>query len=316
MKEILATVSVLATLAVVPALVAWHQNDAILGQYPSGAKVLTLTGVGKDGVWTLEKVDGGNYWWKTYEPATLYFEEGDQVVLRLQSADVTHRFYVPGLNVGPVDVEPGHTEEVRFQVKAAGTYEYFCTAICGDRHFYMRGWVVVTPKGEVPQKPEAKPETEVYPGELVKPPREDMIGWGRYLYQKLGCFTCHGVNGKGGIQNLNYIKITVPAHDIFAEKLFLEEEEDADEFVNLLLDGVDINELEEQPDIPRFKIVQTQYEAAKELIRKGKEAVKLDMSGPEPPRQMPSWQAVLTEYDIDAIIAYLLTLYPWEEDEE
>jgi hypothetical protein len=31
---------------------------------------------------------------------------------------------------------------------------------------------------------------------------------------------------------------------------------------------------------------------------------------------MPSWEVRLTDYDTDAIIAYLITLYEWEEDEE
>jgi hypothetical protein len=31
---------------------------------------------------------------------------------------------------------------------------------------------------------------------------------------------------------------------------------------------------------------------------------------------MPSWEVRLTDYDIDAIIAYIITLYEWEEEEE
>ncbi len=99
-------------------------------------------------------------------------------------------------------------------------------------------------------------------------------------------------------------------------KLFVEEKEDADAFIELLLKRVDFDRLEEFPDIPRFKLVLTQYKSAKDLIAKGKHCAKKDKTGPEPPLQMPSWREVLTDRDIDCIIAYLLTLYPWEADED
>ena len=312
LKETFAVISVVVILVGVPAFVVWYQHSQVLGQYPPEARVLTLTGVGKDGVWTLETVNSSNYWWKTFSPETLHFEEGEQVVLRLQSADVTHRFYAPGLGVGPVEVDPGLTVAVQIHASPAGTYEYYCTAICGDCHFYMHGWIVVTPKGETPKTPPPAACSH----DFEEPPQEDMIRWGRYLHQKMGCITCHGVEGRGGIVNVNYIKETVPPHNTLAEKFFLEEEEDARVFIDLLVKGVDFDQLEEQPDIPRFILVLTQYRAAKELIRKGKHCAKLDATGPDPPRQMPAWEERLSERDIDAIISYLLTLYPWEEDEE
>ena len=63
-------------------------------------------------------------------------------------------------------------------------------------------------------------------------------------------------------------------------------------------------------------MVLTQYNAARDLITRGKYCAKGDKTGPEPPLQMPSWREVLTDHDVDSIIAYLLTLYPWEEDED
>lgn len=312
LKEIFATLSVLVAFVGVPLFVGRYQQDHVLAEYIPKARVVTLTGVAKEGVWTTEQVDGHTYWRKTFAPATLYLEEGEDVVLRLQSADVHHRFYVPGLNVGPIEVEPGHTEVVRFQARSAGTYRYYCTSICGDPHFYMSGWIVVIPKGEPP----TIPESVVHRPDLGEPPpQEDMIRWGRYLYQKMGCTTCHGLEGRGGIENFNYVRSTIPAHNTLAEKFFLEEKEDADAFVDLLLERADLDSLEEPSDIPRFQLVLAQYRAAKELIRKGKESAKLDPAGPEPPLQMPAWQGKLTDRDMDAIIASLITLYPWEEEE-
>ena len=74
-------------------------------------RVINITGVGARGAWTLETVNGLNYWWKSFEPATIHMQLNEKVVLRLLSADVFHQFYVPALGIGPVDVEPGYIKE-------------------------------------------------------------------------------------------------------------------------------------------------------------------------------------------------------------
>ncbi len=331
LKEITAAASVVMVLVGLPVLVAFQSNRAIASD-AGGAKVFTLSGVAEDGVWTLENVNAINYWWRTFDRAILHVEEGDEVVLRLQSTDVHHRFYAPELNIAPVDVEPGHTQIVRFRAGAAGTYQYYCTSICGDCHFYMSGWIVVSPKGQMPEDiyrdaiaaidhdtiaaiDHDAIEAVDCPHDLAKPTRENMIEWGRYLYQNKGCVTCHGKDGQGDVPNFNYAKATVPAHNTLAEKLFLEEKEDADAFIELLLKRVDLDQMEDSRDIPQFRLVMTQYNSAKDLITKGKHCAKKDETGLEPPLQMPSWREVLTDRDIDCIIAYLLTLYPWDADE-
>lgn len=310
-REVIATAGVLFSLIAVPLLINWHQHQNVYADRVPGTKVITLTGVGKDGVWTLEDVNAFNYGRRPFAPATLQLMQGDSVVLRLQTADVHHRFYVPALELGPVDVEPGYVEEVAFEATQPGTYEYFCTSLCGDAHFYMKGWIVVSGPGE----PLAVPEPTARPSNLSPPPQEDMVGWGEYLYVKEGCTTCHGVAGKGGVENFNYVKRTIPTHEDLAEKLFLEEQKDADAFVEMLKQRTPLDTLEVQPDIPRFSLVLAQYQASKDIIQKGKDCARLDADGPVPPLQMPAWQDKLSDYDVDAILAYLITLYPWEQDE-
>ena len=46
----------------------------------------------------------------------------------------------------------------------------------------------------------------------------------------MGCVTCHGIAGRCWIENFNYIKTTVPAHDRTAGKIFLTEVEDRQAF--------------------------------------------------------------------------------------
>ena len=144
-----------------------------------------------------------------------------------------------------------------------------------------------------------------------------MLQWGAYLYRTKGCITCHGKDGKGEVTNFNYVKGTVPGHDTFASNfLSLDEKEDAEAFIELLRKRTDFDKLTEYPKIPRFTLVATKYKFARTRILDGKYCAKLEKGGFEPPLQMPSWREVLTDYDVDSIIAHLLTLYPWEDDEE
>jgi plastocyanin len=316
MKEKIAAISILILIVAIPITIGWYQHTKIAARHHvPGVKVFDITGVTGNGAWTLEKVSGLNYWWKSFTPMTLYLDVGEDVILHIRSADVFHQFYVPGLNLGPIDVKPGHYVEVEFKAVKAGVYQYYCTSLCGECHFYMSGWIVVTPQGQTPVHPEPIVCPLCFPG-YDKPPEEDMVDLGEYFYLKLGCVTCHGIEGRGGVTNYNYINKTVPAHNTTAEKFFLTEEEYAEAFIDLVQKHTDLDQLQEQPDIPRFNIVLTRFKAAKELIKNGSHCAKLDMAGPEPPLQMPAWQAMLTERDRDAISLYFISLQYWEEDEE
>ena len=106
-RERIAALMVLLSMLVVGAAVAWYGRAAVPGTGEPGVTVINLTGVSADGVWTTEEVNGLNYWWRQFEPATLQLEVGDEVVVNLRSADLVHRFYIPAFDVGPVSVEQG-----------------------------------------------------------------------------------------------------------------------------------------------------------------------------------------------------------------
>jgi hypothetical protein len=57
------------------------------------------------------------------------------------------------------------------------------------------------------------------------------------------------------------------------------------------------------------------FQAAAELINKGKQAARLDMTGPDPPLHMPSWQAKLSRQQIQAIMGYFISLAEERDDE-
>lgn len=136
---------------------------------------------------------------------------------------------------------------------------------------------------------------------------------GKALFQKY-CIACHGKDAKGGVKNINYIKRTVPALNTLAQRMFLDEPENANKVAKLLKAGVDINKMSPKLDVPKRGRVLAQYRAIKRVIQKGSVAGKEDPNGAEPLLHMPSWADGFTEKDIDSIISYLLTLYPWEEE--
>jgi heme/copper-type cytochrome/quinol oxidase subunit 2 len=145
LHELVAGLLVLATLIGLPLGIAHYQRALLTRPDVRGVE---LTAVRRDGVWTEEPVQGWNYWRRTFRPATITLREGEEVVLRLTSADVTHGFSAPELGVGPVDVEPGHVVEVRLKGIRSGKFLYFCRVICGDRHFFMHGDIRVVGRDE------------------------------------------------------------------------------------------------------------------------------------------------------------------------
>lgn len=66
----------------------------------------------------------------------------EPVIVRLQSEDVIHSFFVPELRVKQ-DAVPGMTVPIWFQATRAGEYEIGCAELCGLGHYRMRASVTV-----------------------------------------------------------------------------------------------------------------------------------------------------------------------------
>jgi len=315
MKEKIPVLAVVASVAAVPALLAWYGLVHRPSTYPANVHVVNLTGVARRGAWTLDNVNNLNYWWKSFQPATLYLPLDACVVLRLHSADVVHQFYVPALRVGPVWVEPGHVTELKFHAEREGVFQYFCTSICGECHFYMTGWIVVTAAGKTPPRPQPLVCPLCLP-ELPPPAEKGIVAQGEYLYRRKGCGACHGPEGGGGVTNYNYLNGHIIGHVRLATRLFLRDEASATALVEWLATHDDLPTENGEVEVPGLGIVKARLEAAMNLVRDGKNAAKADLDGPEPPLQMPAWKHRLSDSEILSIMAYLITLNPWDEEEE
>lgn len=136
---------------------------------------------------------------------------------------------------------------------------------------------------------------------------------GKQLFDSMGCAACHGPEGSGGINNLNYVLDTVPPLNEMADRLMLFDPEDAVEAVELLEQGTDLDSLEQAPPFPDYSRFVAQYGAVVGVIKNGAPAAKKDPNGIAPPLQMPAWADRLSDDDMRALIAYLIELYDWED---
>lgn len=310
--EILA--AAVSIMGVVAAL-AWplrYEQRSIRRNAPLGTRVITLTGVAATGTWTDAEVKANNYWRGTFRPACPVLRPGETILLRLKSADVVHKFYSPELGVGPIEVYPGHVEETLVTAPHEGVFPFYCTSVCGVPHFGMRGAFAVTRDGKALSIPVNDPQP--YWLSPSPKPGTSRVARGEALYNRMGCVSCHGLKGQGGVPNWNYVKDTVPSHNTMAERLMLTSPEDAKAIVDLINRGVSLESVSDNPPVPRYNVVLAKYKMVRDVIRKGNVAGKKDPKGLAPPLDMPSWERLLSSEDIDSIIAYLITLQPWEKD--
>lgn len=135
---------------------------------------------------------------------------------------------------------------------------------------------------------------------------------GHRLYLEVGCAVCHGPAGEGGVLNPNYVKDTIPALNTVAERMVLYEPEDVEMVLSALanLSPGDTLRNAEELDVPRAPVVVAQYESIRDVILMGNPGGKKDPSG-KAPLDMPAWEEKLTAAEVNHLIAFLLTLYPW-----
>lgn len=104
---------------------------------------------------------------------------------------------------------------------------------------------------------------------------KDILAQGRRAYERFGCVTCHGRDGKGKVANLNAQGGFIPAVDKVKE-------------------GYSEKEL-------------------KKLLRQGRKSDPENPRGPAPPLAMVGFSSVMDEDELDALAEYLFSLAPETE---
>jgi len=114
----------------------------------------------------------------------LYVPANQPVKLIMKSRDVLHSFFVPDFRVKS-DVIPNRYTTVWFEAKSPGKHRIYCTEYCGKDHSNMYRTVHVLSADEFANKKNA--------GFEGRPEGQDPAEWGKELYSKLACKTCHSL---------------------------------------------------------------------------------------------------------------------------
>ncbi|MBI5950905.1 MAG: cytochrome c oxidase subunit II [Chloroflexi bacterium] len=117
----------------------------------------------------------------------LHIPVNKQVVLKMESADVIHSFWVPEFRVKQ-DVVPGRVTEYRITPTLIGDYKVRCAELCGSSHAYMESPVIVDSQSDYDAWISAQAKIAA---EAAKTPE----GQGKLLTVRNGCIGCHSLDG-------------------------------------------------------------------------------------------------------------------------
>jgi cytochrome c oxidase subunit 2 len=143
-------------------------------------------------------VTSHQWWWEvTYEDREpsrvfstaneIHVPVGRPVVVKLQSDDVIHSFWVPNLH-GKKDLIPGHTSTLQFQADTPGLYRGQCSEFCGYQHAKMAFLVFA-------QAPEEYERWAHAQRESARQPVTDVEQRGQRVFDSSPCMMCHTIQG-------------------------------------------------------------------------------------------------------------------------
>ncbi len=132
----------------------WYSRAGLGKPTPPNGKPLTVCVQGRQFIWRYTYGDGclnNSFNAKLpYSYTTMVVPEHTTVVLKIQSTDVIHSWWVPSMG-GKVDAVPGYTTYTWFKAYHTGMYTGHCAQLCGTNHAAMVAYVhVVTPRSTSP----------------------------------------------------------------------------------------------------------------------------------------------------------------------
>ncbi len=81
----------------------------------------------------------------------LYLPYGEEVLLKITSADVLHSFFLPNLRLKQ-DVVPGMDQRMWFKAVENGSFDIVCAELCGWGHYKMKGRIHLLTREKYEQK--------------------------------------------------------------------------------------------------------------------------------------------------------------------
>ncbi|MGA3066826.1 MAG: cytochrome c oxidase subunit II [Tepidisphaeraceae bacterium] len=134
------------------------------------------------------------WWWEVRYPKTgvvtaneIHITVGKKWLVRLESGDVIHNFWVPQL-ARKMDVVPGYPNHIWLEADAPGKYAGTCGEYCGAEHSWMRFSVVAESPADLAEWLRAQ-------GNLAVIPTTDSAQRGLEIFQSMTCINCHSIRG-------------------------------------------------------------------------------------------------------------------------
>ncbi len=160
------------------------------------ANALTVDVYASQWVWRFEytaevQTEAGETILTAVSSDTLVLPKDRQVLLRMQSADVIHSFWVPEFRIKQ-DVLPGGDEfvrELRITPNMEGLYKVRCAELCGQLHYAMVADVQVVAPAE-------------FDAWLAENAGDCNLGdeqCGQRWATTYGCTACHSLTGESGV---------------------------------------------------------------------------------------------------------------------
>jgi cytochrome c oxidase, subunit II len=153
---------------------------------PTGPGAITVDAVGHQWWWEFQYRDVSPQDFVT-SPNELHIPVGMNVVLKAQSRDVIHSFWVPNLQ-GKRDLIPGQVTSIWIQADKAGVYRGQCAEFCGHQHARMAFAVVAEPMDTFLEWIRNQRQAAIEPA-------SDEQRRGRELFMQSTCVTCHTIRG-------------------------------------------------------------------------------------------------------------------------
>ncbi|HEY1718022.1 MAG TPA: cytochrome c oxidase subunit II [Verrucomicrobiae bacterium] len=134
------------------------------------------------------------WWWEVRYPQSgvvtaneIHIPVGKKLLVRLESADVIHDFWVPEL-ARKIDMVPGHPNHVWLEADKPGTYRGECAEFCGAEHARMRFLVIAESPAQFAtwQDEEKNPAAD---------PVTDSARQGLKVFTEMTCVNCHSIRG-------------------------------------------------------------------------------------------------------------------------
>ena len=149
---------------------------------------MEVTVVGQQWFWSFEYPGQGDF-----QSAEMVVPVNQPLLLRMESTDVLHSFWVPEFRVKQ-DLVPGQTTELRITPTLEGEYKVRCAEICGTEHANMLAPVRVVSQADYDAWLEEK---NAAPQFAEMTPEERGAIW--YSAEGFGCVSCHSLDGTPGV---------------------------------------------------------------------------------------------------------------------